>query len=76
MKNEEETKMEKLENRKRILIWGTGVIGASKLLYEMLETRYEIIAYCDSDRTKWGTLINGCGEKFPGNHGIEPGRCL
>lgn len=55
--------MEKLENRKRILIWGTGVIGASKLLYEMLEAQYEIIAYCDSDRTKWGTLINGCEVK-------------
>lgn len=43
----------------RIVIWGTGIIGSSKLLVDLLKTEYEIIAYCDSDKAKWGKCVNG-----------------
>ncbi len=48
-----------MENTKRVVIWGAGTLGSSKLLCELLMQRYEIVAYCDSDQTKWGTKVNG-----------------
>ena len=48
-----------MEKLKKVVIWGAGNLGTSKLLCELLELRYEIVAYCDSAQPKWGTTING-----------------
>lgn len=45
--------------KKKAVIWGAGTLGTSKLLCKLLEQRYELVAYCDSDQTKWGTKANG-----------------
>jgi len=45
--------------KKKAVIWGAGTLGTSNLLCELLEQWYEIVAYCDSDQTKWGTKANG-----------------
>lgn len=48
-----------MKNKKKAVIWGAGTLGTSKLLCELLELRYEIVAYCDSDMSKCGMTING-----------------
>lgn len=48
-----------MKNRKKAVIWGAGNLGTSKLLCELLELRYEITAYCDSDMSKCGMTVNG-----------------
>lgn len=45
--------------KKKAVIWGAGTLGTSKLLCELLGQRYELVAYCDSDQTKWGTKAYG-----------------
>lgn len=45
--------------KKKAVIWGAGTLGSSKLLCELLMQRYEIVAYCDSDRIKRGLKVNG-----------------
>ena len=48
--------MNEMEYRERIIIWGAGTLGASRLLCELLEMKYVIFAYCDSDDNKCGTV--------------------
>lgn len=51
--------MNEMEDRERIIIWGAGTLGASRLLCELLEMKYVIFAYCDSDDNKCGMSLNG-----------------
>lgn len=51
--------MNEMEYRERIIIWGAGTLGASRLLCELLEMKYVIFAYCDSDDNKCGMSLNG-----------------
>ena len=37
----------------KIVIYGAGMIGTSERLVNFLQSTYEIVAYCDSDREKY-----------------------
>lgn len=43
---------------KNCVIWGTGKIGSSQVLKDILEQKYHIQAYCDSDSKKAGKKLN------------------
>jgi len=42
----------------KIVIYGAGMIGTSEQLVNFLESNYEIVAYCDSDREKYGKVYH------------------
>ncbi|MDE6363166.1 MAG: hypothetical protein K2L86_02705 [Lachnospiraceae bacterium] len=51
--------MNEMEDIKKIIIWGAGTLGTSRLLCDLLEMKYMISAYCDSDKNKCGIRLNG-----------------
>ena len=44
----------------KIVIYGAGMIGTSERLVNFLQSTYEIVAYCDSDREKHGKVYHNC----------------
>lgn len=48
-----------MATKENVVIWGTGQMGASKFLLELLQPFYRVVAYADSNERKWGTLLNG-----------------
>lgn len=42
----------------KCVIWGTGEAGRKGITKEIVELKYEVLAYCDSDKEKVGTTIN------------------
>ena len=51
---------EKIKSEREIVIYGTGKMG--KKLFEILQVNKQenhVKAYCDSNKEKWGTSVNG-----------------
>ncbi len=53
------TIMEKGESMENVVVWGTGNIGTSEFYISLLKKEYNILGYCDSDKSKWKQSVNG-----------------